>query len=273
MSKRCEHHNNYGTWKLDSDRRNERMNSWTRTQLKTNAKQVFQRNYWSCVGAAFIMGLLGSSGFSNFNFNLDYSDNHFSYNTNMFGGGIGEHSWEAALPVIGVFTALVAVLVGIIFLLLAIFVGTVLEVGGKRFFILNRTQNVSVGTVLDGFRSGHYGNIVLTLFLRDLYIFLWTLLFVVPGIVKAYEYLMVPYILAENPGMDRNQAFEISKRMMYGQKMETFLLDLSFFGWLLLAGITCGIVGIFYVSPYYEATMTELYAYNKIKAYNEGYIR
>lgn len=83
----------------------------------------------------------------------------------------------------------------------------------------------------------------------------------------------VPYILAENPGMDSKQVFEISKRMMNGQKMETFILDLSFIGWALMAGITCGIAGVFYVTPYVNATNTELYAFNKVQAYNEGYIR
>lgn len=121
--------------------------------------------------------------------------------------------------------------------------------------------------------SGHYGNVVKTMFFYDLYIALWSLLLVVPGIIKSYEYRMVPYILAENPGMDSKQVFEISKRMMNGQKMETFILDLSFIGWTLVAGITCGIAGVFYVAPYVNATNTELYAFNKVQAYNEGYIR
>ena len=116
-------------------------------------------------------------------------------------------------------------------------------------------------------------NIVLTMFLKNLFTTLWTLLLVVPGIVKHYEYLMIPYILAENPGMDRKEAFKISKRMMDGQKMDTFILDLSFIGWAFLSAITCGIVGIFYANPYREATFAELYAFNKAKAYEEGYIR
>lgn len=143
----------------------------------------------------------------------------------------------------------------------------------KRFFVLNKTENPTVGTIFDAFRSGHYVNVVLAMFLKNLFTSLWTLLFVIPGIVKHYEYLMIPYILAENPGMDRKEAFQISKRMMDGQKMETFILDLSFIGWILLSAITCGIVGIFYVNPYREATFAELYAFNKAKAYEEGYIR
>ena len=73
--------------------------------------------------------------------------------------------------------------------------------------------------MFDAFRSGHYVNIVLTMFLRELFTSLWTLLLVIPGIVKHYEYLMIPYILAENPGMDRKEAFQISKRMMDGQTL------------------------------------------------------
>ena len=84
---------------------------------------------------------------------------------------------------------------------------------------------------------------------------------------------MVPYILAENPAMDRKSAFAISKRMMDGEKLKAFELTLSFLGWYFLSLITCGIVGIFYVNPYAEATMAELYAYNKAKAFREGYIR
>lgn len=84
---------------------------------------------------------------------------------------------------------------------------------------------------------------------------------------------MVPYILAENPGMDRREAFAISKRMMDGEKWNTFVLSLSFLGWVLLSGCTCGILTIFFVNPYAQATYTELYTYNKIKAYNEGFIR
>ena len=61
--------------------------------------------------------------------------------------------------------------------------------------------------------------------------------------------------------------------MMDGEKMRAFELTLSFLGWYFLSLITCGIVGIFYVNPYAEATMAELYAYNKAKAFQEGYIR
>ena len=110
-------------------------------------------------------------------------------------------------------------------------------------------------------------------FMVQLFTALWSLLFVIPGIVKSYEYCMVPYILAENPGMNRKEAFLISKKMMMGQKWNTFVLDLSFLGWRCLEAITFGILGIFYVEPYVQATRAELYAYNRTIAYQNGYIR
>ena len=72
--------------------------------------------------------------------------------------------------------------------------------------------------MFDGFKKGRYGNIMKTMFFRNLFVFLWSLLLIVPGIIKGYEYLMVPYILAENPTMDRREVFALSKRMMDGQK-------------------------------------------------------
>ena len=167
----------------------------------------------------------------------------------------------------------IAAVIAIAAVLLSIFVGNVLLIGGCNFYIRNRTEKPGIGAILFGFKSGHYGNIVLTLFLKDLFVGLWSLLFVIPGIVKSYEYMMVPYILAENPGMERKEAFAISRRMMDGQKWDAFVLDLSFLGWEILGIFTCGILSIFYVAPYVHATHTELYIFNKIKAYNEGYIR
>lgn len=69
---------------------------------------------------------------------------------------------------------------------------------------------------------------------------------------------MIPYILAENPEISRERAFEISKQMMDGQKGDAFVLDLSFIGWNILSVITLGIVGILYVNPYQSATWAEL---------------
>ena len=99
------------------------------------------------------------------------------------------------------------------------------------------------------------------------------LLFIIPGIVKSYEYMMIPYLLAEHPEMTRQEAFAESKQMMDGEKMEAFIMDLSFLGWYLLSAVTCGLLAIFYVNPYVQASFAEMYTFNKQKAYQDGYIR
>lgn len=207
----------------------------------------------------------------------DYFGNDFDYSTgdglDDFAEGYFDGIMESGLgrALLGWFSIWV-IIIGLIMIVVKILVGNVLEVGGARFFVLNQTGQPGIATILDGFKSGHYGNIAITLFLRDLYIGLWSLLFVIPGIIKAYEYLMVPYILAENPGMDRSEAFKISKQMMNGQKWAAFVMELSFLGWYLLGSI-CGLVSLFFTNPYREATFAEMYSYNKMMAYQQGYIR
>lgn len=100
------------------------------------------------------------------------------------------------------------------------------------------------------------------MFLTGLFTSLWSLLFVIPGIIKALSYSMSMYILAENPDMPALEAINKSKAMMHGHKMELFVLHLSFIGWGLLVGITFGIAGI-YVIPYMQATLINFY--NSIK--------
>ncbi len=221
---------------------------------------AFKKNYVSAVVVALLMGIFGTvSGESSAR---RVSENSDIYSGNLFNVGM----------ITGLLAGIATVVI-LIVLVAKVFVGNLLKMGGYRFFILNQTAQPGIGTLLDGFRSGHYVNIVLTMFLRDLFTTLWSLLLVVPGIVKHYEYLMVPYIIAENPAMDYKEAFQISKQMMDGEKMEAFIMNLSFLGWYLLSAVTCGLLAIFYVNPYVQASFAEMYTFNKQKAYQEGYIR
>ena len=221
---------------------------------------AFKKNYVSAVVVALLMGIFGTvSGESSAR---RVSENSDIYSGNLFNVGM----------ITGLLAGIATVVI-LIVLVAKVFGGNLLKMGGYRFFILNQTAQPGIGTLLDGFRSGHYVNIVLTMFLRDLFTTLWSLLLVVPGIVKHYEYLMVPYIIAENPAMDYKEAFQISKQMMDGEKMEAFIMDLSFLGWYLLSAVTCGLLAIFYVNPYVQASFAEMYTFNKQKAYQDGYIR
>lgn len=213
---------------------------WTRFELKERGKAAFQRNYWRSVLVAFILMLFVSGGGSavsnSWNQITSSGTSDDSYYTEYFDDGdIGHFYYNSGTSIPGMLVSgIIAVAVGgvmIVSALLGIFLFNPLEVGGCRFFMENSEYQPTVGRLGFAFQKGMYGKTVLTLFLRKLFIGLWSLLLIVPGIVKAYEYRMVPYLLADDPNMTRQDAFRLSKELMYGQKWNTFVLDLSFLGW------------------------------------------
>lgn len=108
-----------------------------------------------------------------------------------------------------------------------------------------------------------FNNFVNTFFaglLVGIFTFLWTLLFIIPGIIKGLAYSQTFYIMNEHPEYTGSEAIKASQEMMRGHKGELFLLQLSFFGWFLLGVITLGLA-FFYVAPYYQTTMAEYHRY------------
>ena len=114
---------------------------------------------------------------------------------------------------------------------------------------------------VDGFVEKFVAGVLVTIFT-----FLWTLLFIIPGIIKAISYSMTFYILNDNPGMNGLDAITESRKMMEGHKMEYFLLMLSFIGWWILTALTFGILTL-YVTPYMQATCAAFY--EKLKGEKE----
>lgn len=104
----------------------------------------------------------------------------------------------------------------------------------------------------------------------ELFIYLWSLLFVIPGIIKAISYALTPYILADCKNVRATDALKLSMRMMEGHKWEYFVLGLSFIGWTLLTYLTCGLLYVFYVGPYMNNTFAGYYAERKAAALAEG---
>lgn len=104
----------------------------------------------------------------------------------------------------------------------------------------------------------------------ELFIYLWSLLFVIPGIIKAISYALTPYILADCKNVRATDALKLSMRMMEGHKWEYFVLGLSFIGWMLLTSLTCGLLYVFYVGPYMNNTFAGYYAERKAAALAEG---
>ena len=105
---------------------------------------------------------------------------------------------------------------------------------------------------------GNWGHIVLGQLLMGIFIFLWSLLLIVPGIIKAYSYAMTPYILVDRPELSVRDAIRLSGRMMSGRKLDLFCLHLSFIGWMLLCILTLGI-GILFLSPYMMTAQAAFY--------------
>ncbi len=130
------------------------------------------------------------------------------------------------------------------------------------FMMLIRGAKPEISDLFCGCTKNFAENFVAGL-LISIFTFLWTLLFIIPGIVKAYSYSMTYYILNDNPGMSGKDAITESRKMMDGHKWELFVLHLSFIGWILLSMLTFGIL-VLYVEPYMMATDAAFY--EKLKA-------
>lgn len=227
---------------------------WTRDELKFRAKTVLKKSYWMsfvvCLilgAAAGIGGGIGSSGSSGARTEALFYDLDSSIVLLFLG--------------IILFGSLIAVGVSIFFL-------QPLTVGGRKFFIQAAKDDVKLNYIGHAF-SSNYLNIVKTVFFKNLFVFLWSLLFLVPGIIKSYQYYFVEYLMAERPDMDYRRALDLSRQMTDGHKWNIFVLELSFIGWYLLGILACCIGGLF-VNPYYSATQTQLYLTLRYNAIQNG---
>lgn len=204
------------------------------------------------------------------------------------GGNAG--SMMAGNLIYRIFAGAVVVMM-ILSVLIGIFVQPLFEVGRNRFYLESRITGIpaGVGRIFWGFSNG-YLKIVGTQFLRNLVTGGVVFLCMLPGLISLffnangydtmgsvmlfsggtligtgisiyiqYSFLMVPYILSENPEMKAMDVLRLSREMMQGQKWNAFVLGLSFIGWQLLGTMLCGI-GTFFVQPYVDATFAELYA-------------
>lgn len=241
---------------------------WTRKDLKQDAKAVLSKFYWMSVAAALIINVLtaglGSAAGSGAGSGARDED------IGAVSSAAGSIDLSVMFAILGVLLAiiLVAVVLGGV---IKAFFGNIVLVGGCRFFLQCREDKCRLEDLLYVIKSKSYLSVVLTMFLKDVFVALWSCLLIVPGIVKGYEYRMIPYILAENPQIDRKRAFELSKQMMTGQKWNAFVLDLSFLGWNLLSVFcTCGILSVFYVNPYVSHTQAGLYLALREEALRQG---
>lgn len=156
--------------------------------------------------------------------------------------------------------ASVIIFIGVLVnILIWIFVKNMLRLGGHRFFLENhRYYSTDLKRILFPFRTRKIWNQASIMLMKSVYQILWC--FTIAGaFIKPYSYFLVPYITAENPAVDRKTVFELSRRMMYGNKWRTFVMRLSFLPWELANAVTFGMVDFFFLNAYRTSAFTELY--------------
>lgn len=245
---------------------------WSIGELKENAKEALKRFYWLgfavCLISSIISGLLsGASSSMN-------SGATSSSAVNSGSGALGSFDSSAiaaAVAALGMLIFVILIIGTVVSYAYQVFVSGPVTVGMKRFFMLGRAfDNLNVGMLFSQFRKGRYMGTVKVIWAKTWRIFLWYCVFIVPGIIKTYEYYLVDYIVAENPDIDPKRALELSKQMTDGEKWNIFCAQLSFIGWWILGVIICCGIGCLFVQPYYEATMAELYTVLRQKAFDNG---
>lgn len=235
---------------------------WTRKELKEASKAALKRNYVATVLVGLVVAFCEGTLFTNLS--TRYSAGYSFQDTS---GQVEYNVTEPMGGVMGVILGLSFIFILLILIaaiLLRIFALNPLDMSGRRFFLKNLNNEMDAKELGWAFKNDNYKNIVKTMLYRDAIVFLFTLLLVIPGIIKAYEYMMVPYILTEYPDMQPSEVLKKSSEMMYGNKWNAFVLSLSFIGWMFLSALTLGISGILFSNPYLYGAHAGLY--DRLKA-------
>lgn len=206
---------------------------------------------------ASLLGGLGSDG-PEVKLNIDLSEGanvSFEYAGQTIlstHGGINEQL-GAVLVGSAIYIAIAAILLAAVYFVL----GSVIETGYAKFNLnlVDRTE-AKIESLFTYFYN--WKTTAATRFLKTLYCFLWSLLFIIPGIIASYSYAMTGYILAEHPDLTASEAIERSKEMMSGNRFRLFCLHLSFIGWTILCAFTFGI-GNLWLNPYRQAAAAAFY--------------
>lgn len=214
------------------------------------------RGHWViAVLTGLVAGILGggAAGFGGgINFNIDEETIRAIQHGFSGGGRAAAGIFSAVLPV---FAGLMVV--ALVWMIVMLIIGGAVDLGYAQFNLdLMDGCEPRIETLFSRFSS--LGTGIAMRLLMWLFTFLWTLLFIIPGIIAAYRYAMTPYILAEHPEMKVMDAIDASKQMMKGNKFRLFCLQFSFIGWHLLTLLTFGILSL-WVHPYTEAANAAFY--------------
>lgn len=214
------------------------------SEIRYQARENLRGNWGQAIGAAIIAGILGG-GITSAGSSAGSSS-----------GSLGAEAFQSLPPeVMQILTAILGI-IGLLTLVSFIVGGTV-QLGYSVYLLKQyHRQETSIGDLFSQFFR--FGTGFAQKFLVGLYTFLWTMLFVIPGIIKGFSYAMTPFILADNPNLTANQAITRSRELMDGHKWELFVLSLTFIGWEILGALCFGI-GLLWVTPYKNAAYAAFY--------------
>ena len=230
-----------------------------RADIKQQAKERFTAQYGVSVGALLLVMVISSA------LSVIYSiitADTIAHNYAVLFTGYGY-----ILPY-----APAAEYISFLMSMVSIFVVLPLSVGYYSFSL--RIYRGVPADINGMFREGfsNYWRHVGGMLWMGLFTMLWSLLFVIPGIIKALAYFMAPYILADCPNVTATDALKLSMRMTAGHKGKIFVMGLSFIGWGILTALTGGILGIFYTGPYMSTSYAGLYDELKNEALAKGVV-
>ena len=223
-------------------------------ELRARAWESLKGKYWLAFAVVLVLGLLESIGTS-----MTTCSQEIMNIVNAVDPA--EMDSTAELGAIVLMSA--SMIIAIIGFLFSLFIGSPATIGLCNYFIKNTDSKPTFADAFYGFKV-RYGRNMGVLLLVAVKTILWTLLFIVPGIIKSFEYFIIPYILADDPEITSKDAFKKAKEMMKGNKWRLFKLDFSFIGWIVLCVLTLGI-GTFFLLPYMNAAFAEFYVELKNK--------
>ena len=226
--------------------------------FRSIARNALKGKWGIAVVAGLIASLLGAIGSSGPELNVEFNDGNFNASLQIFGQDVvssngGAELWTI-LAGIATYIAIFAVVTGIALFIL----GSIVEIGYMKFnlALVDRQKEAEISTMFGYFQF--WKTAACARLLQSVYVLLWSLLFIIPGIIAGYSYAMTSYILAENPELTASEAIEQSKAMMYGHRWRLFCLQFSFIGWDLLCALTLGI-GNLWLRPYKQTAEAAFY--------------
>ena len=228
--------------------------------FRSVARAKLSGRWTTAVLAGLVASLLGGVASSGVEISLitkngDTNLNFESAAQQVYSSGTG---WNEQLPGFVIGVASVIIVVALVMAAVYLVLGSIVGVGYSKFNLdlVDHQKEPEIGTLFGNFK--HWKTIIAANLLKGLYIFLWSLLFILPGILALLSYSMTSYILAEHPELTASEALRQSKQMMTGNRRRLFWLQLSFFGWEILSALTLGI-GSLWLTPYKQAATAVFY--------------